>query len=220
MPMSVLRILSASLLLASVFAVACTTAARQMTTLPKEAASPGTPPPPETVVLFRLAVDEGGDVMPAPLSAQLRGRWHFQVDVAADEGALASGRILAAGQLDRASTDSGWGFLTLPAGRYRFAYSALRTKFSMTGAHDTILGHGRSTPYRLDVPSGAALLYIGTFALSCHRIDRWLGYVEHECTRLEVRGEEQQARELAATSLRGYGPIKVDLAAVAPALAR
>jgi hypothetical protein len=70
------------------------------------------------------------------------------------------------------------------------------------------------------VPSVAALLYIGTFALSCHRIDRWLGYVEHECTRLEVRGEEQQAREIAATFLRGYGPLKVDLAAVAPPLAR
>ena len=217
MPMCRLRGLGTSLLLAPIFVGGCTGATKQMTTVPKEAGAPGTAHPPATIVLFRLTVEEGGDRVAAPLSAQPRGKRYFRVGVATDEEHLDSGHVLAAGQIDRVSAEAGWGFLTLPAGSYRFAYSGLRTKFSMAGAHDTILGRGRSTPYRLEVPTGATVLYVGTFALSCHPIDRWWSYVAHECTKLEVHGEEEQARQIASTSLDRYGPLRVDLATVASA---
>lgn len=214
-----LRLLSASLMLVLIFTTACTST-KQMTSLPQDAAARVATHPPGTVVLFRLAIDEGGNAVPAPLSARSRGRWYFRVDVAPDQEPVDGGRILVAGQLDRVSSDGGWGFLTLPTGSYRLAYSALRTKFSMAGAQDTILGRGRSTPYRVEVPTGASLLYIGTFALSCHRIDRWFGYTEHECTKLEVRGEEQQAGQIASTLLGRFEPMQVDLAATVSSLGR
>jgi hypothetical protein len=215
--MSTLRIFGTSLLLAPIFVAGCTGATKHMTALPMEAGAPSTAHPPATIVLFRLTVEEGGDKVAAPLSAQPRGKRYFRVGVALDEELLDSSRVLAAGQLDRASADAGWGFLTLPAGRYRFAYSALRTQFLMTGARDASLGRGSSTPYRLEVPSGAALLYVGTFALSCQRTERWWSYVAHECTKLEVRDEQEQARQIASTSLNRYGPIRVNLATVASA---
>jgi hypothetical protein len=90
----------------------------------------------------------------------------------------------------------------------------------MAGAQDTMLGRGRSTPYRVEVPTGASLLYIGTFALSCRRIERWFGYTEHECTNLEVRSEEQQAGQIASTLLGRFEPMQVDLAAVVSPVGR
>jgi len=212
-------ILSASLVLVFAFSAGCT-GTKQMTSLPQEAAAPSATQRHGAVVLFRLAIDEGGNAVSAPLSARPRGRWYFRVDVAPDQEPLEGGRILVAGHLDRISSDGGWGFLTLPTGRYRLAYSALRTKFSMAGAQDTMLGRGRSTPYRVEVPAGARLLYIGTFALSCHRIDRWFGYTEHECTKLEVRSEEQQAGQIASNLLGRFEPMQVDLAAVVSPVGR
>lgn len=214
-----LRVLSASLMLVLIFTTACT-GTKQMTSLPQDAAAQVATHPPGTVVLFRLAIDEGAYTVPAPLSAQPRGRWYFRVEVASDQEPLDGGRLLVAGQLDWNTSNGGWGFLTLPSGNYRLAYSALRTKFSMAGAQDTMLGRGSSTPYRVEVPTGASLLYIGTFALSCHRIDRWFGYTEHECTTLEVRSEEQQAGQIASSLLSRFGAMKVDLAAVLSAAGR
>jgi hypothetical protein len=213
-----LRILSASLVLVLVFTAGCT-GTKQMTTLPQAVAASAAAHPSGTVVLFRLAIDEGGNAVPAPLSARPRGRWYFRVDVAPDQEPLDGSRIFPAGQLDRVSSDGGWGFLILPTGSYRLAYSALRTKFSMAGARERFWGEaGRHLSSRSARRRESATS--GTFALSCHRIDRWFGYTEHECTASRCAVKSEQAGQIASTLLSRFEPMQVDLAAAASPVGR
>ena len=87
----------------------------------------------------------------------------------------------------------------------------------MPGAQRAALGFGQSGASQLEVPADTALLYIGTFGFSCHKADRWWGYVEHECTGLELRDEDELARQVASASLSRFGPMRTALASTPPA---
>ncbi|PWT75901.1 MAG: hypothetical protein C5B46_02055 [Proteobacteria bacterium] len=191
----------------------CASVGKKMSTLPT--ATSNTSHPTEAVVLFRMVADEDGIGVPAPLTPSPRGKWSFRTEVASEQGSSSGYRTVIAGRLDPASANAGWGFLTLPPGNYRFAYSALRTKFSMADAVQSMLGRGRSTPYRVEIPPGASVLYIGTFGVSCQRAGKWFGYTLHECTSIEVRNEDEAARNITSAQLAGFAPMQVDLAAPA-----
>jgi len=201
------------LLLIAIISVACAVSTTRMTTLPTE----GTQPNGEvrgTVVLFRVA---GGDAdsMRATLSTLPRWKWHYLVNVGSAREPLNSGRAFGAGQLDSVPKDDGWGFLTLPPGTYQLAFAAYRTRFAMPGAQRAALGFGQSGSAQLEVPVDATIVYVGTFDFTCHRADRWWGYVERECTKLEIRDERDLAFEVASGSLRRFGPMQTALASAA-----
>jgi hypothetical protein len=164
------------------------------------------------VVLFRVAVDSDAQPVQAPLSADPSWKWHFLVNVGPTGHALDTGDAFVAGHLDAQAMDAGWGFVTLPPGTYELAFAAYRTRFRMPGAQRAALGFGQSSASRLDLPSDADLLYVGTFGFTCHKIDRWWAYVDHECTKLEIRDDEQLARQVAAASLSRFGPLRTALA--------
>ncbi|HTS55656.1 MAG TPA: hypothetical protein VMH26_20495, partial [Burkholderiales bacterium] len=182
-----------------------------MTRLPEAGGLRGAAPH-GTVVVFRVAVEEDGKPIQATLSTRPRWKWHYLVNVGPPPRPLDTGRTFAAGQLDATSSDAGWGFLTLPPGTYHLAFAAYRTKFAMPGAQRAALGFGQSGASQFEVPADANVLYVGTFALTCHRVDRWWFYEEHECTKLEVRDEEGLAGQVASTSLSRFGPMRTALA--------
>ena len=192
--------------------VACAGSTRQMTSLPKAGVAPRDGDGGRTVVLFRVAVDEDGKPRQAMLLTLPRWKWHYLVNVGPPLQPLDTGRTFAAGQLDSVSTDAGWGFLTLTPGIYQLAFAAYRTRFTMLGAQRAALGFGQSNPSQLEVPFDASLLYIGTFGFTCQKVNRWWHYEEHECSNLEVRDEEDLARQVASTSLSPFGPMRTALA--------
>jgi hypothetical protein len=196
--------------------VACAHSTRQLTTLPKEYGASGGGDPGRTVVLFRVAGDDDGTPSPATLSTLPRWKHHYLVNVGPTGHLLDSGRAFGAGQLDSISREAGWGFVTLPPGTYQLAFAAYRTRFAMPGAQRAALGFGQSSASQLKVPSNAGLLYVGTFGFTCHKVGLWWGYVEHECTKLELRDEQELARRVASTSLSRFGPMQLGLASTAP----
>jgi len=200
------------LILIAILAVACARSTRDMTTLPEDSTAPGAKQPSRAVVLFRVVVDSDGQPLPAALATDPRWKWHFLVNAGPTQQLLDSGRAFAAGQLDSTHKDAGWGFVTLPPGSYELAFAAFRTRFTMPGAQRAALGFGQSNAARLVVPADVTSLYVGTFAFTCHKADRWWGYVEHECTRLEIRDESALAREVASASLSRFGPLQQVLA--------
>jgi hypothetical protein len=206
--------LEPSLLLIAIatLAVACAGSTGQMTSLPKAGGAARGGGASGTVVLFRVAVDDDGKPVQAMLSTLPRWKWHYLVNVGPPPQPLDTGRTFGAGQLDSTSRDAGWGFLTLPPGTYQLAFAAYRTRFAMPGAQRAALGFGQSQASRLEVPSDANLLYIGTFGFTCHKVDRWWFYEEHECTKLEVRDEAELAHQVASTSLSRFGPMQTALA--------
>jgi len=204
------RRLSASLQLIAlaILATACAASTRQMTSLPK-AGGAG-----DVVVLFRATVDEDGKSVPAMLSTSPRWKWRLQVNVGPTSRPLDTGRTFSSGQLDAAAQEAGWGFLTLPPGAHQLAFAAYRTRFAMPGAQRGALGFGQSQGSELQVPRDAGLLYIGTFSLTCQRLDRWWAYAERVCTRLEIRNEETLAQEVATASLGRFGTLRTELASM------
>lgn len=200
------------LILIATLAVACAHSTKQMTNLPKEGDASRGGDARSTVVLFRLAVDDDGKPGQATLSTLPRWKRHYLVNVGPIGHRLDSGRAFDAGQLDPMSREAGWGFVTLPPGTYQLAFAAHRTRFTMSGAQRAALGFGQSGAAQLQVPPNADLLYIGTFGFTCHKVDRWWGYVDHECTKLELRDEQELARRVASTSLSGFGPMQLGLA--------
>ena len=82
----------------------------------------------------------------------------------------------------------------------------------MPGAQRGALGFGQSQGAELEVPRDAGLLYVGTFSFTCQRLNRWWGYAERECTRLEIHDEEALAREVAVASLGRFGALHTELA--------
>jgi hypothetical protein len=196
--------------------VACAHSTRQLTTLPNESGATGEGDAGRTVVLFRVAGDDDGTPSPATLSTLPRWKHHYLVNVGPTGHLLDSGRAFGAGQLDSASREAGWGFVTLPPGTYQLAFAAYRTRFAMPGAQRAPLGFGQSSASHLTVPSDANLLYIGTFGFTCHNVHHWWGYVEHECTKQELRDEQELARRVASTSLIRFGPMQLGLASTSP----
>ena len=198
-------------------AVACADSTTRMISLPSEAGAQRKGDVRGAVVLFRVAVDDDGKPAQATLSTVPRWRWHYLVNVGPAGHPLDPGKAFASGQLDSESRDAGWGFVTLPPGAYQLAFAADRTRFALPGAQRAALGFGQSGASQLEVPADTALLYIGTFGFSCHKADRWWGYVEHECTGLELRDEEELARQVASASLSRFGPMRTALASTPPA---
>ena len=201
-------------MLIAIFAAACADSTKRMASLPSE----GTQHKEDvrgTVVLFRLASDSSGGSVQATLSTLPRWKWHYLVNVGATRQPLDAGRAFGAGQLDSISRDAGWGFVTLPPGIYQIAFAAHRTRFVMPGAQRAALGFGQSGGAQLEVPADATIVYVGTFGFSCHNVDRWWGYVEHECTKLEVRDERELALQVASGSLSRFGPMQTSLASIA-----
>ena len=194
-------------LIALAFLVAgCAASTRQMTSLPKQGTAG------DVVVLFRVAADEDGKPVPAILTPSPRWKWRLQVNVGSTSHALNAGSTFTAGQLDATAQEAGWAFLTLTPGAYQLAFAAYRTRFAMPGAQRGALGFGQSQGAELEVPRDAGLLYVGTFSFTCQRLNRWWGYAERECTRLEIRDDEALAREVAVASLGRFGALRTELA--------
>lgn len=199
------------LILMGTLAAACAHGTKEMTSLPKEGTASGAGNAHATVVLFRVAVDSDAQPIEARLSTDPRWKWHLLINVGPTGHALDTSDAFHAGQLDARAMDAGWGFVTLRPGTYELAFAAHRTRFKMPGAQRAALGFGQSSASRLELPSGADLLYVGTFGFTCHKVDRWWAYVERECTQLEVRDDEQLARQVAAASLSRFGPPRTAL---------
>lgn len=197
-------------------AVACAHSTRQLTTLPKEGGTSGGGDARHTVVLFRIAVDDDGTPSPVTLSMLPRWKQHYLVNVGPSGHLLDSGGAFGAGQLDSIPREAGWAFVTLPSGIYQLAFAAYRTEFAMPGAQLGTLGFGQSSAFQLKVPRDAGLLYVGTFGFTCHKVGHWWGYVEHECTKLELRDEQELARRVASTALSRFGPMQLGLASTQP----
>jgi hypothetical protein len=212
------RVIGQSLLVIAIaLAVACADGTKKMTTLPKEGNAGSGNEAPTTVVLFKVVVMEDGKPMPGVLSTVPRWKWHYRVNVGGTNQPLDLNSAFAAGQIDSNTGAIGWGFVTLPPGTYQLAFAAFRTRFAMPGARRGALGHGQSSASRVEVPADANLLYIGTFAFDCHKADRWWGYVERECTQLQVSNEEELAQDVASTFLSRFGALQTVLASTAPA---
>jgi hypothetical protein len=110
--------------------------------------------------------------------------------------------------------DAGWGFVTLPPGTYQIAFAAHRTRFVMPGAQRAALAFGQSGSAQFEVPADATIVYVGTFGFTCHDVDRWWGYVEHECTNPEVRDERDLALQVGSGSLSRFEPMQTALASI------
>ena len=197
-------------------AVACADSTKRMTRVPSEGGPPRGGEARDTVVLFKVSVYENANAIPGMLSTLPRWKWHYLVNVGSGHEPVDSGDAFGAGQLDATAREAGWGFVTLPKGTYQLAFAAYRTRFDMPGAYRGSLGFGQSSASQLEVPPDAELLYAGTFAFTCHKVDRWWGYIEHECTNLEIRNEEELALRIASSSLSRFGPMRTTLASAIP----
>ncbi len=207
-------VIDAALLLAAVLVGGCTNPTTRMTTLPSEGSVQGRGEVPSTVVLFRIVTGNDGKGATATLSTIPKWKWHYLISVGPLGHPLDPGKAFGAGQVDTTLKDAGCGFLTLPAGAYRLAFAAYRTRFAMPDAERAALGFGQSPGVHLEVPAAATLVYVGTFDFTCHNAARWWGYVEHECTQLEVRDERELALQVASGSLSRFGPMQTALALI------
>jgi len=202
-----------ALCVSAVLMVACATSTKRMTSLPPEGSAQRGEVP-RTVVLFRVITGNDGKPAAATLSTLPKWKWHFLVNVGPPGRALGTGGTFGAGQFDTTVRQAGWGFLTLPAGSYQLAFAAYRTRFAMPGAQRAALGFGESDAFQFEVPAAASLLYVGTFDFTCRNADRWWGYVEHECTKVEVRDERDLALEVASAALPRFEPMQTALASM------
>jgi hypothetical protein len=207
------RLRTSLLLTVTILAMACSNRTTRMTSLPSEGTQRNANAH-GTVVLFRVTTDSAAGSVEATLSTLPHWKWHYLVNVALTGKPLGSGQAFGAGQLDPAPRDAGWGFVTLPAGTYQLAFAAYRTRFAMAGSQRAALGFGQSSSAQLEVPADAAIVYVGTFAFACHKADRGWGYVEHECTKLEVRDERELALQVASGSLSRFAPMQTTLASL------
>jgi hypothetical protein len=205
------------LVIAIALAAACADGTKKMTTLPKEGGAGRGNEAHTTVVLFKVEVEEDGKPIPGILSTVPRWKWHYRVNVGGTNKPLDLNSAFAAGLIDSTAAATGWGFVTLPPGTHQLAFAAFRTRFAMPGARRGALGYGQSSASRVEVPDGVNLLYIGTFFFGCRKADRWWGYVERECTQLQVSNEEELARDVASTLLTRFGALQTVLASTAPA---
>jgi hypothetical protein len=203
---------SISLVVIAALAVACADGTKRMRALPSETGAQGKKEARGAVVLFRVSVERDGKPEQATLSIAQRWKWHLLVNVGSQGRALDIGNAFAAGQLDPAPRDAGWGFVTLPPGKYHLAFAAYRTRFALPGAQLTTLGKGQTGASQLEIPPDTTLLYIGTFDFTCHNVNRSLAYVDYECNTLQVRDEEELARQVASTSLSRFEPMRTAIA--------
>jgi hypothetical protein len=180
-----------------------------LTKRPPPGAAEGTAAPQRKVVLFRVAVEADGVPLDAPWTVHWSGLRLFVV-VGPANARLGSLTAVEPGPLDAASSDNGWGFVTLPPGGYQLAFEGTAIRFNMPGSHftpsDMAMPVGRSPPTVFAVPPDAQLFYIGTFRFSCERVIDRSESLRLECAHLEIRNEIEPAREVANRSLADYGP--------------
>ena len=167
------------------------------------------------MVMFRVAMDLDGEVVDAPFSA-FRST-PLLTNVASAGVPLTPGRGFLPGGFDLESHRAGWAFLALPAGRYRLAFEGVSMRFDMAGAEVRVIAGtpiGVSTPSTVVVPSNVRLVYIGTFALTCHKVRVKRGSPDAACTALEVRDETELARQIVRSSLVQDGTVPKLLASI------
>lgn len=207
---------SLPLIAITTLAAACADSTSRMTSLPSEGGAQHKGDIRGTVVLLRVAREDGGKALQATFSTLPRWKSPVLINIGPMGHPLDSGQAFAAGQLDSASRAAGWAFVTLPPGTYQLALAAHRTRFAMPGSQRAALGFGQSGASQLEVPAAATLLYVGTFSFTCHEVDRWWAYVERECTKLEVHDERELALQVASASLSRFGTMQTALALTLP----
>jgi len=192
-------------------------ATREMVTAPS-ARQTEQPVSERAMVMFRVTMDLDGEAVDAPFSA-FRST-PLLTNVAPAGVSLTPGRGFLPGGFDLESHRAGWAFLALPAGRYRLAFEGVSVRFDMAGAGLTVAAGtpiGVSTPSTVVVPSNVRLVYVGTFALTCHKVRGKRGAPDAACTALEVRDETELAREIVRTSLVQHGTVPNVLASISEA---
>jgi hypothetical protein len=209
----------AALLATVVFTIGCAErGTKEMITVPAGRQTEEAGSEPRAMVMFRVAMDLDGQAVEAPLSA-FRSM-SLLTNVAPAGVALTAGRGFLPGGLDLESHRAGWAFLALPAGRYQLAFEGVSVRFDTPGAELRITAGapiGLSSTATIVVPPDARLIYIGTFALTCHKLRAKRGAPEAACATLEVRDELDLARQVAQSSFSNYGSVLKVLASVSEA---
>jgi hypothetical protein len=189
-----------------------------MVTIPEARQTEVTGPDRRALVIFRVAMEVDGQPVDAPFSAF--NSMSLLASIGASGSALTAGRGFLPGGLDLASHRSGWAFLALPPGRYQLAFEGLGARFDTAGAQFKVVAGapiGLSPSYTIVVPSDARLVYVGTFALTCHALGGKRGAPDAACAMLDVRDESGLAMQVVQTGLSHYGPMTVVLASPADA---
>lgn len=191
---------------------------KEMVTIPEARQAEGTGSEQRALVIFRVAMELDGKAVDAPFSA-----FHSMsllTSVGAAGAALTPGHGFLPGGLDLESHRSGWAFLALRPGRYQLAFEGLGARFDTAGARFTVVAGapiGLSPSYTIVVPPDARLIYVGTFALTCHTLGSKRGAPDAACAMLDVRDESVQAGRIAQTRLSRYTPMLVVLASASDA---
>ena len=186
--------------------------------MPEARQTEGTVSDRRALVMFRVAMEVNGQPVDAPFSAF--NSMSLLASIGAAGSALTPGRGFLPGGLDLESHRSGWAFLALPPGRYQLAFEGLGARFDTAGAQFTVVAGapiGLSPSYTIVVPSDTRLVYVGTFALTCHALGGKRGAPDAACAMLDVRDESGLASHIARTQLNQYGPMRVVSASAADA---
>jgi hypothetical protein len=187
---------------------------KQMVTRPKPGPGEAGGAAERKVVLFRVTVDVDGQAMEEPWSLHFNGLRLFTV-VGPKDVSLTSRHSFLPGRPNSAASDEGWGFVALVPGSYQLVVEGMAIRFAMPGSQyfsSEAVPVGRSPSSVFVVPSDANLIYIGSFSFTCHEPTSRPDALKLECTTLEIRDEQQQARQIAQTSLSQYGPMQAALA--------
>jgi len=171
-----------------------------------------------SLVMLRVAMELDAEPVDAPFSA-FRSM-SLLTSVVPDGVTLTPGRGFVPGGFNLESHRAGWAFLALPAGRYQLAFEGVSVRFDMAGADLTITAGapiGLSTAATIVVPPDTRLIYIGTFALACHKLSGKRGGPEAACATLEIHDESELAQQIARRNLSQYGPALKVLASVSDA---
>ncbi len=156
------------------------------------------------VVLFRVVVDSGGRTMDAPWTRHFSGTGLYTI-IAPANGSLANTSGFEPGRPDSASSDNGWGFLSLTPGAYQLAIEGTAIRFAMPGAKnadsEVSVPVGRAPPLLFVVPPQAGVYYIGTITLTCEDAMAYGESVRLICNEQTVRSEIKQASQVAARAV-------------------
>ena len=191
---------------------------KDMVTMPDARQTAGTVSERRVLVMFKVAMELDGQAVDAPFSG-----FHslsLLTNVGAADAALTPGHGFLPGGFDLESHRSGWAFLALSPGRYQLAFEGLGARFDTAGARFTVVAGapiGLSPPYTIVVPSDVRLIYVGTFALTCHTLRGKRGAQDAACAMLDVRDESELAGQIARIRLSQYRPMLEVIASVSDA---
>jgi len=161
----------AALIMTVVFTTSCAErGTKEMVAMPATRQTDRTVSELRSLVMLRVAMELDAEPVDAPFSA-FRSM-SLLTSVVPDGVTLTPGRGFVPGGFNLESHRAGWAFLALPAGRYQLAFEGVSVRFDMAGADLTITAGapiGLSTAATIVVPPDTRLIYIGTFALACHK---------------------------------------------------